>query len=132
MDATPSLMSVSTTVDTALDDAPPTWTRSVGSVVGTLPAVLAWMGHRCRDMCPEESSSLETPTWIVPRQRLVGAVGLVVIDIAERPEPLCDLFALLRAVNMCTRVDRIRVLPGNTRRRAILDGRTEAPPQIHV
>lgn len=98
----------------------------VDNVVDTIAAVLAWMGHRCRGTCPGETCSIEMSAWVVPRGRLAGSVGLVVLDITDRSEPLLDLFDTLRAVNRCTRVDRIRVLPGHMGGRTGLDAAVEA------
>lgn len=85
----------------------------VDQVVDTLGALLSRMGHRCRGRCPVDAVSIQTPARIVPPRTRTGSTGLLVLDLTRRPEPLLELFGILRAVNRCTRLDRILVLPGH-------------------
>lgn len=81
--------------------------------VDTLAELLVRLGHTCRGRCPVEPFSLDGLICAIPRRPLPGSVALVLIDLSRRPEPLVELFRVLRAVNRCVRLDRIRVVPGD-------------------
>lgn len=81
--------------------------------LGTLAALLARLGHRCRGRCPTEFVPLTGLICVVPGQHLPGSIALVLFDVVQRSEPLSELIDMLRAVNRCTRFDRIRVLLGD-------------------
>lgn len=79
--------------------------------IDTLGELLTVLGHQCRHQCPQESISLEGFMCVIPRRRAPATAALVLLDVNQRSEPLIELFRVLRAVNNCTRLDRIRVLP---------------------
>lgn len=81
--------------------------------VDTLDELLVRLGHQCRGGCPDEPFSLQGLICVIPRRQLPGSVALVLFDLSLRPEPLVELFRVMRAVNRCVRLDRIRVVPGD-------------------
>lgn len=88
------------------------WSTHVGGDI-TLGNLLVRLGHHCRGRCPSEPFSLDGLICVIPRRQLPGSVALVMIDFTHRPEPPVELFRVLRAVNSCVRLDRIRVVPGD-------------------
>ncbi len=81
--------------------------------VDTLVDLLVRLGHQCRGGCPDEPFSLDGLICVVPHRQVPGSMALVLIDLSHRPEPLVELFRVLRAVNRCVRLDRIRVVPSD-------------------
>jgi len=77
----------------------------------TLGDVLFRLGHDCRGRCPGDPYSLVGLICVIPRRRFQASVSLIVIDLTYRPEPLIEMFRVLRAMNSCARLERIRVVP---------------------
>ncbi len=87
------------------------WPREFaeGETIGDL---LLRLGHHCRGQCPSDPYSLEGLICVIPRRKLQASVALVLIDLTDRPEPLIEMFRVLRAINNCAKLERIRVVPG--------------------
>lgn len=89
------------------------WPQDFGQV-DTLGDVLFRLGHDCRGRCPSDPYSLDGLICVIPRRKLQASVALIVIDLTHRPEPLIEMFRVLRAMNNCARMERIRVVPGRS------------------
>ncbi len=87
------------------------WPQEFGRV-DTLGDVLFRLGHNCRGQCPNDPYSLDGLICVIPRRKLQASVALIVIDLTHRSEPLVEMFRVLRAMNNCARLERIRVVPG--------------------
>jgi hypothetical protein len=80
----------------------PVWNEAL-----SLVEVLELLGHAPHQGCPA-SRGLTTGVWWVRVARVVGSVTLLVVDLDSAT---ADQLRTMRALNRCTRTDRIRVLP---------------------